>query len=269
MPDKNNYRIILKMLRKFYVENNERLLIVVPNEIEFGNFEIEVILKEEGFEPMEGQRKEQTIFIKLGNLDEIKAGMRRNWRKSLRDAENIGLDLILGTENEYLNISLSLYEQMHKRKRFNKITDMALLKKIHEVLPPERKFKILICKVEGEAIGAMVWAEFGDTGYPLLAATGDKGLKYGCSYLLWWKMITTMTGNGMRWCDMGGIDPDGNPGGYVFKTGLSGKTGLNTTLFKQFNAMNGVKNHIIFRAAEAYKKNRCFIRSVYRNRFIL
>lgn len=261
LPDKNDYRIILRILKKIYVDDRNKILSIVPNEMEYGNKDLELILEEEGFKQMKSYKKEQTIFLDLKNLDEIRAGMRRKWRQYLGYAENMGLDLVLGTGDDLFNISLSLYDEMHRRKGFRKISDMKLYQKVHELLPPERKFKILICKYKGEPIGAMVWAEFGDTGYPLLAATGDKGIIYKCSYIIWWKMIKTMKENCMRRCDMGGIDPEENPGGYQFKTGISGKTGLNTTLFRQFDVMTGMKNRMIAKAVNTFRKYRTSIRS--------
>ena len=42
------------------------------------------------------------------------------------------------------------------------------------------------------------------------------------SYLLQWTWIQWLKENGVRWYDLGGIDPDGNPGVYHFKKGFSG-----------------------------------------------
>jgi len=42
------------------------------------------------------------------------------------------------------------------------------------------------------------------------------------SYLLQWRAIQWLKGKGCRWYDLGGINPETNPGVYHFKAGLSG-----------------------------------------------
>jgi lipid II:glycine glycyltransferase (peptidoglycan interpeptide bridge formation enzyme) len=68
-----------------------------------------------------------------------------------------------------------------------------------------------------------VGSAIGDRGIYLLGATNDQGMKNKGSYLLQWRMIEWLKENGCHWYDLGGIDPDGNPGVYHFKSGLSGK----------------------------------------------
>jgi hypothetical protein len=42
------------------------------------------------------------------------------------------------------------------------------------------------------------------------------------AYLLQWTALQGLKENGIRWYDLGGIDPEGNPGVYAFKKGMSG-----------------------------------------------
>ena len=55
-----------------------------------------------------------------------------------------------------------------------------------------------------------------------LGATSDDGLNAKGAYLLQWTLIQWLKENGIKWYDLGGIDPEGNPGVYSFKRGLSG-----------------------------------------------
>jgi len=68
----------------------------------------------------------------------------------------------------------------------------------------------------------MVATAIGDTGIYLLGATSDAGLNAKGAYLLQWNMIQWLKENGIRWYDLGGIDPDANPGVFHFKKGFSG-----------------------------------------------
>ena len=62
----------------------------------------------------------------------------------------------------------------------------------------------------------------GDSAIYLLGATSDDGLNSKGAYLLQWTLIKWLKENGIRWYDLGGIDPAGNPGVYHFKRGFSG-----------------------------------------------
>lgn len=69
----------------------------------------------------------------------------------------------------------------------------------------------------------LVGSAHGDTGIYLLGATSDEGMKTKGSYLLQWRMVQWLKERGCRWYDLGGINPETNPGVYHFKAGLSGK----------------------------------------------
>ena len=62
----------------------------------------------------------------------------------------------------------------------------------------------------------------GDSAIYLLGATNGEGLKLQSAYLLQWTMINWLKEKGIRWYDLGGIDPERNPGVYSFKRGFSG-----------------------------------------------
>ena len=55
----------------------------------------------------------------------------------------------------------------------------------------------------------------------LLVASNEKGLDCSSSYLIWWKACIAAKNAGMKRLDLGGIDPENNPGGYQFKSQIS------------------------------------------------
>ena len=257
LSNNDTFRGILRVLKKIYVENQGFLLRILPNEIENENQELINILENECFSPIGSKGRVRTIFIDLSkNLDELKSGMRKTWRQSLGYAEKKGLDLNFGTDIARYDIALALNEEMEKRKKFQRSVDFKMFRKVQETLPVEKKMKILICNYQDQPIGSMIWAEFGDVGLPIIAATGNKALDTNCSYLLMWKMIKIMKESGLRWCDLGGISKEQNPGGYIFKTGLAGKGGLHVRFLGRFDASNRSKSWMIIKLIDAIREKR-------------
>ncbi len=127
------------------------------------------------------------------------------------------------------------------------------LLRLHELLPEDLKFKIVTAG-EGERIDAcLVCSRIGDTCLLLMAATAVTGLKNYASYLAYWEMIKLMQNSGVRWFDFRGIDPEGNPGGYTFKTGISGKSGIETCYLGDFIMYSGRVARLLISGAEQMK----------------
>jgi hypothetical protein len=82
--------------------------------------------------------------------------------------------------------------------------------------------RILICEDKGIPVAGLVVSAMGDSAIYLLGATSDAGLNAKGAYLLQWTMIQWLKENGIRWYDLGGINPEANPGVYTFKKGMSG-----------------------------------------------
>jgi lipid II:glycine glycyltransferase (peptidoglycan interpeptide bridge formation enzyme) len=81
--------------------------------------------------------------------------------------------------------------------------------------------QVLICEDRGVPVAGLVASAMGDLAIYLLGATSDCGLNAKGSYLLQWTLIQQLKQTGVRWYDLGGIDPVGNPGVYAFKKGFS------------------------------------------------
>ena len=58
-------------------------------------------------------------------------------------------------------------------------------------------------------MAGLVASAMGDSAIYLLGATSDDGLNSKGAYLLQWTLIQWLKENGIRWYDLGGIDPKG------------------------------------------------------------
>ncbi|MCE5210546.1 MAG: GNAT family N-acetyltransferase [Deltaproteobacteria bacterium] len=240
-PDFEIFRMVIKLLYNKYVIEKGLLLRIRPNEIMDGNDALHKILCDEGFSKKTFP-PDRTLLIDLTpSIDELRQNLVRKWRQALARAERLSsLNLDCGTTNEHYQIALDIYREMHGRKQFAEFVDMEKHRLAQQDLPDFLKMKIMICRLNDEPIAALGWSTIGETGLPLIAATGNKSiaLSTNASNLLWWKMIENMKTQGCKFCDVGGIDPILNPGGYKFKSGLVGKNGRDVFFLNPYEACN-------------------------------
>jgi hypothetical protein len=156
-------------------------------------------------------------------LEELRRKLDAKWRNKLNQAEKKGLKVIAGNGIEEYNTFCTMYRQMFKRKAFETTVDIEEFAQIRQDLPEGHRMRVLICEQDGVPVAGIVVSAMGDSAIYLLGATSDDGLNAKGAYLLQWTIIQWLKNNGFKWYDLGGIDPEGNPGVYSFKRGFSGK----------------------------------------------
>lgn len=166
---------------------------------------------------------DRTFIVDLApSIQDLRRNLDKKWRNQLTCAEKNRLRIVAGTGQEQYTIFCTLYRQMRNRKNFDTTVDIGEFGNIQEHLPETHRMQVLICEREGVPVAGLVTSAMGNSAIYLLGATSDSGLNAKGSYLLQWTAIQWLKENGVRWYDLGGIDPDRNPGVYHFKRGLSG-----------------------------------------------
>jgi hypothetical protein len=82
--------------------------------------------------------------------------------------------------------------------------------------------KVFLCAEDGVPVAGLVGSAMGDTGIYLFGATSEQGMKCKGAYLVQWRMIEWLKALDVTHYDLGGINPETNPGVYHFKHGMSG-----------------------------------------------
>jgi lipid II:glycine glycyltransferase (peptidoglycan interpeptide bridge formation enzyme) len=174
-------------------------------------------------EPLTAVNTYRTIVLDLApTLEELRSRLDKKWRNQLTRSEKNNLEVIAGNGSEEYRSFCQIYSQMQKRKRFETTVDVEEFGKIQKDLAESHSMRILICKDQGRPVAGLVASAMGDSAIYLLGATSDDGLNSKGTYLLQWTLIKWLKENGIRWYDLGGIDPDANAGVYHFKRGFSG-----------------------------------------------
>jgi lipid II:glycine glycyltransferase (peptidoglycan interpeptide bridge formation enzyme) len=208
-----------------YVENRRLFLRVIPNafigtpraaaiQVAFSNFTQEAPTFENTY---------RTFVLDLApKAEELRKNLDPKWRNKLSGAEKNNLTVVAGNGSEEYETFCKLYYQMRKRKTFETTVDVEEFGRIQKDLNTPHRMQILICENKGTPVAGLVVSAMGDSAIYLLGATSDDGLNTKGAYLLQWAMIQWLKANRIRWYDLGGIDPEGNPGVYTFKRGFAG-----------------------------------------------
>lgn len=213
-----------RALEREYVNRRRLFLQVLPNafagstrasaiETAFGRFHEEPATK-----------PYRTFVLDLaGTPEELRSALDKKWRNQLTRSEKNNLEISVASGCGQYEIFRKMYQQMQERKAFETTVDVEEFGRIQEKLTEPHRMRVLICKERGTPVAGLVASAMGDTAIYLLGATSNDGLNSKGAYLLQWSLIKSLKETGVRWYDLGGIDPERNPGVYHFKRGLSGK----------------------------------------------
>jgi lipid II:glycine glycyltransferase (peptidoglycan interpeptide bridge formation enzyme) len=203
-------------------------------------------------EPLVAGNTYRTLILDLAPaLEELRKGLDKKWRNQLSSSEKKGLKVVAGSGTEEYRTFCLIYNQMRKRKTFETTVDVEEFGRIQEDLPESHHMRTLICVDRGVPVAGLVASALGDSAIYLLGATSDEGLNSKGAYLLQWTLIMWLKEHGVRWYDLGGIDPERNPGVYHFKRGLSG---ADVTQINPLVACTSVVSSAIVRAGLAMRR---------------
>jgi len=184
-------------------------------------------------------------------LEELRRNLDKKWRNALSRSEKNGLKVVAGTGIEEYQTFCEMYGQMRKRKGFETSVDVDEFGRIQQELKENQRMRIMICMHNGIPVAGIVCSAMGDSASYLLGATSDDGLNSKGAYLLQWAQIQWLKENNFKWYDLGGIDPERNPGVFHFKSGLSGMDVHHVTPFAACNSV--VTSAIVTSGEAAYR----------------
>jgi lipid II:glycine glycyltransferase (peptidoglycan interpeptide bridge formation enzyme) len=219
-------RQMTRALRKEYVEKRHLLLRMVPAVYDDDTFANawKMLWSSLGLIESTAAPRFRTMRVDLTcPLETLRGNLHQRWRNYLRSAEKAGFTVKGGSTVEFYDQFLGAYREMMARKRFETTVDVALFRQMQVALPEALRMKVFLCQKDGQLFNALVVAAAGDTGIYLLAATSTKGLEAKGAHLLQWRAMEWLKSQGYSWYELGGINPDRNPGVFQFKNGLGGR----------------------------------------------
>ncbi len=247
-PEPENLRVALQELHAEYVVKRKLVLRIMPNITDKAE-----IFSSSGFEKFTNHKPYRTFVVDISESpEEIRKRFRKKWRYSLKQAEKKGVAVKSGSSLEMFDTFLNLYRSMHNRKKFKEFVDVNSFRNIQQLLSPQNKMKIFIAYFENNPVASIVVSGMGNTGIYLLGGSNEIGLKYSASYLLQWKAIEWLKEKGIRFYDLGGIDPDANPGVYTFKKGMGGE---DVSFIGTYEASENIASKLVVTLGERLKND--------------
>lgn len=239
------------MIRALYIEYVDRrgfMLRILPKIIpESEKDAIYNIFKEENYDY--SPDPQQTVVVDLSpTMEELRRDLPKGIRHSLNAAARYNLELSEINEEKSFSIVLDIFKEMQRRKNFVAFGSPEEIIAVYKDLSDSIKQKMIICKHEGEPVAVIGWQTIGFYGFPVVACTGDKALKLKAGTLLFWKMIEYYKEHGFIGCDLAGVNPQKNPGGYFFKKSLAGRNYIETEHYiGQFDAYKKFLSFLFFK----------------------
>jgi hypothetical protein len=165
----------------------------------------------------------RTVLLDVDRpLDELRASFHRHWRRHLNGAERNGLEVTFGTGLERFEQVDRMSEALRARKGFHLELDAPFFADVQRQLDGDDRLVVGLVHRDGEPVAGNITAIHGDTGVYLVGASTDAGLECKASYLMHWRTIELLQQRDVAWYDLGGIDPDVNPGVTSFKLRTNG-----------------------------------------------
>ncbi len=215
---------MLSALYNEFVIKRKLVLLIEPNLFEKKDHTYESIFTHQNFWLKKQINRRKTILIDLKKSSEdLRKSLRRSWRQNLRKAERNDLIIENNGENKFSYLE-EIHTEVVRRKKFKTDLTVNQFKNINKDLPANYKLNVMTCKNNDDYVSGLIGTAIGDTGIALIGGTTSKGLKTSPSsyYYLMWNMCQWAKKTGCKWFDLGGINPETNPGVYQFKSGMRG-----------------------------------------------
>ena len=251
--DVADLRDVLECLHGEYGDRRGLEVRIVPNLPQpLSDAEVMQALGDAGFQADSGGDAYRTLMLDLSpSLEALRKQLAQKWRNGLNQGEKRGVRVESHTDAAAMQRFETLYDAMWAKKRFETGVKVSSFRRLQELLPSGEKLTILLAYANDELAAGHVSSTLGESCIYLLGASNDLGREYKASYVLQWHAVEAAKNAGAKWHDLGGIDPEGNPGVYHFKAGLGG---ADTTFVGQFTARGrGSARYLVPLAERAYR----------------
>lgn len=169
------------------------------------------------------RRGYRTVLLDLTRpLEVIRSSLAQKWRNCLNASEKGELCVRWDSNIEAFHRFRAGHDAFVKDKGFSVELDASFYAELRHRESGDTSLRLACVEIDGHPVAMHLGSYCGDTAVYLLGFTDAQALQSKAAYFLHWEVIKKAKSLGMRWYDLGGIDPEENPGVFKFKTGFSG-----------------------------------------------
>jgi hypothetical protein len=228
------------------------LRIVAPIGLPEHNEAVADRLRAAGFSRAAHGDEYRTVLLDVDRpLDELRASFHKHWRRHLNAVlRNDGLEMTFGTGPERFEVVDRMSAATRARKGYELDLDAGFYADVQRELSEPDELVVGLVLKDGAPVAANITSLHGDTAVYLIGASTEEGLGVKAGYLMHWRTIELIRERGLPWYDLGGIDPEANPGVTSFKLRTNG---ADVTAAGPFDlAPSGLRGHVAGWAERAY-----------------
>jgi hypothetical protein len=254
VEDLDRLAVCLRALQSEYVRNRKLTLRVsAPLARPELREAVESVYAACGFVPAPSAAVYRTMVMDLSpSLEEIRKSLSKRWLRQLKKSEKVSFEVQIGTDPALFDEFCVLFETFVEWKDFQVEHGPRFHSRVHSALPEEARYLILLSRHEGQLAYGLVLAITGDTAVYVLGASNPALRDLRAGHYLHWQGIEELKKHGIRWYDLGGIDPEANPGVHEFKAGM---TDVDITAPGPFEcAPDQVRGLLVAVAERSYKR---------------
>jgi hypothetical protein len=212
------------LVREYVHGRGLTLRIVAPVGLPGHNEGVAERLLAAGFTRAEHGDDYRTVLLDVDRpADELRASFHKHWRRHLNSVlRNDGLEMTFGTDLERFEVVDRMSAATRARKGYELDLDAGFYADVQRDLDPQDELVVGLVLQEGTPVAANITSIHGDTAVYLIGASTEAGLAAKAGYLMHWRTIELLHERGLPWYDLGGIDPEANPGVASFKLRTNG-----------------------------------------------
>ena len=183
--------------------------------------QVREILARNGFRHV-AQSAYQTIRLDLNqSLEELRAGLKKNWRGALKKAEKAGLDIEWDEQGQHLPWLLKAYA-LDKQKRGYDGPDPKRMQIIAQEFVKTDNLIIGRALINNKPIAAILVPCHGRGATYQIGWSSQTGRQTCAHYLLLWQLLRKLKNKGIIDLDLGGVNDETAKGVKSFKSGMGG-----------------------------------------------
>jgi CelD/BcsL family acetyltransferase involved in cellulose biosynthesis len=211
------------LAREFVHRRGLTLRIVAPIGLPEQNQAVADRLRAAGFTRSPHGNDYRTVLLDVDRpLDELRASFHKHWRRHLNGVLRKDLEMSFGTDLARFEAVHRMSEATRARKGYELDLDTRFYADVQADLAEPDKLVVGLVIADGTPVAGNITSIHGNTAVYLIGASTEAGLAVKAGYLMHWRTIELIRERGLPWYDLGGIDPEANPGVASFKLRTNG-----------------------------------------------